>query len=140
MSKYKSLFWNNHTKRLRRLQRIYDWFITHCSIRSIPLQGKIQRYDSKHSQGMWGPETLGLGVILNNYLSKSSVPSAPKSVLNWEVLKLKFVSEKSKTSKKMSETLSLVPTPNKSAKPLCSVNKFIHSITANFILRFDCIL
>ena len=84
--------------------------------------------------------TLGLGMILRKYFSKSSVPSAPKSVLNWEVLKLKFVSEKSKTSKKMSETLSLVPTPNKSAKPLCSVNKFIHSITANFILRFDYIL
>ena len=42
--------------------------------------------------------------------------------------------------KKMSETLSLVPTLNKSAKPLCSVNKFIHSDTANFILSFDFIV
>lgn len=128
--KYKSFLWKHHTKRLRSMQRIYDWSLTHRSIWSIPLQGNIHcilysyitpvRFD----RGFWN--------FLKFYLSKSLVPWAPKFVPNWVVSKQKSVSEKSKTSKKMFVTLSLVLTRNKSVKPLCSVNKFIHSDFSDF--------
>ena len=107
----------------------------------------IAQYDPSHFKVKYKAMIVLTGRVsphdiwpIKNYFSKSSVPSAPKSVPNWEVLKLKFVSERSKILKKMSETLSLVPTPNKSAKPLCFVNKFIHSDTVNFILRFEFIV
>ena len=61
------------------------------------------------------------------------MPSAPKSVLNWEVSKLKSVLEKSKTLKKMFVTLLSVLILNKSAKPLCSANKSIHSRFPNSV-------
>ena len=61
------------------------------------------------------------------FFSKSLELSALKSVLNWVDLKQKSVLEKLRISKKMFVTLSLVLIPNKSAKLLCSVNKFIIS-------------
>ena len=79
---------------------------------------------------------------LNTLILKNPDPKTPKplNILTLNYPKLGEVPEKSKTLKKMSETLSLASTPNKSAKPLCSVNKIIHSITVNFILRYDFIV
>ena len=92
----------------------------------------IAQYDPSHFKVIYSYVTpvrfdLGFWNFLKFYLSKSLVPSVLKSVPNWVVSKRKSVSEKSKTSKKMFVTLSLVLTLNKSVKPLCSVNKFIHS-------------
>ena len=92
----------------------------------------IAQYDPSHFKVIYSHVTpvrfdLWFWNFLKFYLSKSLAPSVLKSVPNWVVSKQKSVSEKSKTLKKMFVTLSLVLTLNKSVKPLCSVNKFIHS-------------